>query len=97
MELVKALLDTGADVNTKLPQYNWRGCGLTETPFEIMPCFTQKNPSLLEAFLEKGADPNVEQKSHRHSMRTDGFTSSTPLHTAVRRKGVQNAQRAWPQ
>mmetsp|Transcript_13049 Transcript_13049/g.26114 ORF Transcript_13049/g.26114 Transcript_13049/m.26114 type:complete len:384 (+) Transcript_13049:206-1357(+) len=91
--VVMMLLKAGADVNAERAEYDWRGCGRTETAFEMLlrcRCLG-KNPGLLEAFLEHGADPNSKQVSHQHSMRTDGMTSSTPLHTAVRRKDINSA------
>jgi len=85
-EIVMALIAAGADPNQKRSQYDWRGCGHSESAFDmLLQSALASDPAVLEAFLAAGADPNKRQVISRHSMRTDGETISVPLHTAVRR------------
>eukprot|EP00961_Rhodomonas_salina_P009200 125229-Rhodomonas_salina.2 len=93
IEIIETLLAARADVNAKRARYDWRGCGSTSTAFEMLldSKTLNTNPNLLEQFLARGADPNAKKISLRHSMRTDGHSSSVPLHTAVRRNDVHSA------
>lgn len=84
-QIVLALIAAGADPNQKRSQYDWRGCGSSESAFEmLLKSSLGSDPAILEAFLAAGADPNARQVISRHSMRTDGKTVSVPLHVAVR-------------
>jgi len=85
-QIVLALIAAGADPNQKRSKYDWRGCGYSESAFDmLLQSRLGNDPAILEAFLAAGADPNKRQVISRHSMRTDGQTVSVPLHSAVRR------------
>ena len=82
-QIVKMLLEAGADVNSKRSSYDWRGCGGSESAFDMVLEKTGLlGAGMLELCLAHGADPNMEKRSDRHSMRTDGSSSSRPLHGA---------------
>lgn len=88
-EVILALLNAGANVNELREESDWRGCGFSKSAFEMfLGSPLSDDPDILEAFLKAGADANAARVSHRHSMRTDGMTRSTPLHTAVRKGNV---------
>jgi hypothetical protein len=85
-QMILALVAAGADVNAMRSDFDWRGCGGSESAFNMLlrsPFAT--DPLVLEAFLAAGANPNESRKDETHSMRTDGTIVSMPLHTAVNR------------
>lgn len=87
LELIKLLLHYEANVNAKHSEYDWRGCGHVETAFEaaLGMCFHDRNNAdLLKEFLKYKADPNLLATNAVHTMRTDGKSTYTPLHTAVK-------------
>lgn len=87
-----ALVAAGADVNAHRRKYDWRGCGSSNTAFEmLLASKLGRDPAVLEAFLTAGADPNSKNVQNTHSMRTDGRTISMPLHTSVRSGDVNVA------
>lgn len=93
-EAVDLLVKAGADVNASYANYDWRGCGSTSTAFEMLLSRTASypNPALLRLFLQHGANPNQKQVQDRHSMRTDGRSCHTPLHSAVRAGDVETSE-----
>jgi len=85
-EVILTLVTAGAPVNEMRQQRDWRGCGRSESAFDMLLASPLgKDPAVLEAFLAAGADPNKKRVDERHSMRTDGRSVSFPLHTAVQR------------
>lgn len=86
VEMVKFLLEKGALPEAKFESYDWRGCGQTRTAFQM--ALDTGNDEIIVAFLNHGADPNTVCISETHSMRTDGRTKWTPLHTAVSKNAL---------
>jgi len=83
-QVILALVAAGASVNEMRIKSDWRGCGHSESAFDMLLASPMgQDPTVLEAFLNAGAEPNQEKVNERHSMRTDGRTVSFPLHTAV--------------
>jgi len=84
--VILALVAAGASVNAVRAKSDWRGCGHSESAFDMLLASSLgMDPVVLEAFLDAGADPNKARRRDVHSMRTDGSTISFPLHTAVQR------------
>lgn len=90
--VVFALLDAGADVNAKRNCYDWRGCGSTSSAFEMALPAAMKDVRLLERLLAAGGDPNTTSVREVHSMRTDGQTEKSVLHTAVETESLELAR-----
>jgi ankyrin repeat protein len=65
-EISLVLIESGADVNVADSQGNTA----------LWIATTESSPSVIEALLRKGADPNVQSKSL-------GFVGDTPLHMAA--------------
>eukprot|EP00406_Dinophysis_acuminata_P002497 CAMPEP_0179230330 /NCGR_PEP_ID=MMETSP0797-20121207/10782_1 /TAXON_ID=47934 /ORGANISM="Dinophysis acuminata, Strain DAEP01" /LENGTH=370 /DNA_ID=CAMNT_0020937403 /DNA_START=92 /DNA_END=1204 /DNA_ORIENTATION=- len=82
-DLIGALIGAGADVNALCRQYDWRGCGCSQSAFEMALPHCLQDPDLLEVFLAAGADPNTQRRQDRHSMRTDGRSLEHVLHQVV--------------
>lgn len=77
-KVVLALLAAGADVNALRKNYDWRGCGHSNTAFEMLlgsGSALGADPAILEAFLMAGADPNSKTVQSVHSMRLTGGPS----------------------
>jgi len=88
-DAILLLIKASADVNAIRAESDWRGCGCRESAFDMLlssPLGT--DPAVLEVFIAAGADPNKQCTVARHSMRTDGQTVSSPLHTAVQRSNA---------
>eukprot|EP00567_Pseudictyota_dubia_P009620 CAMPEP_0197446338 /NCGR_PEP_ID=MMETSP1175-20131217/11307_1 /TAXON_ID=1003142 /ORGANISM="Triceratium dubium, Strain CCMP147" /LENGTH=396 /DNA_ID=CAMNT_0042977435 /DNA_START=42 /DNA_END=1232 /DNA_ORIENTATION=+ len=85
IEVLELLLRNGADANDVYSDYDWRGCGKSESAFQmILERGGSRDARLLKLFLESGgADPNLEQTSSVHTRRVDSIMSHTPLHTVV--------------
>lgn len=85
MEVLCLLLENGANPNDKFEDYNWKGRGSSETAFDmVLERGALDDVGLLKLFLDAGADPTVATTSRIASMRSDGHTSHTPLHTVVK-------------
>ncbi|KAL6071212.1 hypothetical protein QOT17_006452 [Balamuthia mandrillaris] len=84
-QVVLELLEKGAKVNSKYESYDWRGCGSSQTAFELILSMALSNEdgALLDAALRHGGDPNTKSVSNTHSMRTDGSSVTYPIHTAA--------------
>lgn len=66
-EVILALVAAGADVNAVRAQYDWRGCGISTTAFEmLLKSNLASDPAILEAFLQAGANPNAKRVDVRH-------------------------------
>jgi len=78
--VLRVLLDHRADPNAVRSNYDWRGCGSSNTAFEMVLPDALKDRELLEMFLAAGADPNKVSRQDRHSMRTDATSVRSPLH-----------------
>jgi len=81
--IISMLLDAKADVNAKRESSDWRGCGSSQTAFEMILPAAMQDPVLLRRFLDVGADPNTQSLRTVHSMRTDGYTKAPILVTAA--------------
>jgi len=83
---VQALLQAKADPNFEESDYDWRGCGSSQSAFESAIGVRGGNVDmeLLRAFLEAGADVNKVSVSKQHSMRTDGCERKCLLHSVVK-------------
>jgi ankyrin repeat protein len=81
--IVQSLIAANADVNAQRHEYDWRGCGSSESAFEMVLPHAMTDVKVLETFLNAGADANTKSVRHRHSMRTDGTSIHYVLHTAV--------------
>lgn len=82
IEMAKFLLDHKARPAALRSDYDWRGCGSKETAFQV----AAEDTDMLLLFLQyPGADPNLVSRSDTHSMRTDGHTTYSLIHTATRK------------
>ncbi|KAH3762845.1 hypothetical protein Pelo_5293 [Pelomyxa schiedti] len=81
VEAITLLLEHGAKVNAKYEDYDWRGCGVEETAFQMIQ--GTDNADLQILFLKHGADPNIPHLRDAHTMRYDGQRMEYPIHEAV--------------
>jgi len=82
--LLEVLLEAKADVNAMRKDYDWRGCGVSTTAFDMVLPSAMQNVHLLEMFLNAGASANTRSEQNVHSMNTDGRSVHFVLHTAIR-------------
>lgn len=64
----------GRRTNRSIQRYDWRGCGRTESAFELLLSYAllERDGEMLNEALQRGGDANVKSVSTTHSMRTDG-------------------------
>ena len=80
-EIILVLLKNGANPNEKYQNYDWRGCGESQSVFDLMRNnLDEPDSDLLEAFLKAGMDPNLQRVVDLNSMRTSGCTKTNLLH-----------------
>jgi len=87
-QVVETLLAAKADVNAKQVSSDWRGCGSSNSAFEMALPDAMDDAGYLRLFLDAGADANTKSVRTVHSMRTDGQSSHYILHRAVRQGKV---------
>lgn len=90
--VIQMLIAAKADVNAKRREYDWRGCGSTQSAFEMVLPQAMKDVQVLESFLDAGADANTKSERNVHSMRTDGRSIHYVLHTAVEGRDLEIAR-----
>lgn len=88
-EVIGMLLDARADVNAVRASSDWRGCGSSQTAFEMVLQSVMTKPEQLQRWLDAGANPNTRSVQHVHSMRTDGEASKAVLHQACKAFSLQ--------
>jgi ankyrin repeat protein len=84
--MVEFLLKNGAKSDVLKEDYDWRGCGSSISAFEM--AVHMKDCRFAILFLQYGANPNFVCTSSTHSMRTDGSSSWSLLHTAVKTESL---------
>ena len=85
-EIILLLLKSGSDPNEKYEDYDWRGCGTSQSVFDLMG--SKMDSDLFTAIIKAGLDPNLVSVTDRHSMRTDGCAKSNLLHNFSRSGNV---------
>jgi hypothetical protein len=86
MEMARLLLEKGAKPSALWEDYDWRGCGSSQTAFNMA---SRLGDDFVLLFLEHGADPNLESRTETHSMRTDGSKSWRLLHNAAEKGSAE--------
>lgn len=89
LEMAELLFAHGAKPDAIYGSTDWRGCGRTTTVFQ--DAGSHPNPEFLRLFLQHGADPNLVNRSTTHSMRTDGHSQSTLIHSTLSGSHLQKS------
>merc|ERR1711998_64441 len=95
IEIAGVLLESGADPNMSRQDYDWRGCGSSNKPIEmlceLMIAESKRKDagiatwaSLFPVMVTKGADVETNFGREFHTMRSDGRTMEGLIHLAVK-------------